>query len=243
MMDKNGKLVTRHVRSKSAPPVLRTRIPGPDTVTLSGGQLADALMMSVDDVWLQSEGFQIPFIMQSARRLPTETAEALLGKRKFVKKGGAFDYVVVSAIHQGCTTDRLENIALFYNDDQYEGFFEQEGAAEVYRVISEDLNGLNHYRQLDPEVNYSRADKDTQNRAKVLVGLMQEADKNGGIRIVTEGDGTRCAVLKDEGLVELALENSHQWIAFLDLAESRGLNPEVLREALKTIIPLRSGVL
>jgi hypothetical protein len=75
------------------------------------------------------------------------------------------------------------------------------------------------------------------------VGLMQEADKNGGIRIVTEGDGTRCAVLKDEGLVELALENSHQWIAFLDLAESRGLNPEVLREALKTIIPLRSGVL
>lgn len=238
--DKNGKLVTRHVRDDIRSSWRNPKqAPAPEVFSDSGQELANTLGQVMSDAEMSG----VAEIMKRARRLPKVTASALLETQARSKTGSAFGYVLVAALRDGASPERLENIAYFYSDDQYEQFFLDEGIHEVHRVINEDINGLAHYPQLNGVTNFHRADDDTRKKALALVSMMQEADRTGAIRIITNEDGVRSAVLKDEKLVQFLVDNSDKRQVLLDIAHDLGTDPNILAEALTTTVPLRQGVL
>ena len=241
--DKNGKLVTRHVRPDRKASSAKGTMPAPQVFSEVSQELSQQLGMAVSDISVKGYGMSLAEVMQLARRVPAETAKALLATRSYAIPSSAFDFILATALREKVDAERLENVALFYSDDQYYDFFMDHGSEEAYRVITEDIRGLAYYPQLDGTTNFYRADKDTQKKAIALVSIMQEADKHGGIEIITKPDGLRGAVLKDDRLAQLAIDNAHDLRRFLDLVRERGCNVDVLTEGLNTTVPLRQGVL
>jgi len=239
--DKNGKLVTRNVKAERAIP--KRAVPAPASFSQASQKLAQRLGSAISDMGLRGYGISAVEVMKLARRVPAETAQALLSARGRVLQSGAFDDVLVSALRGKADAERLENIALFYSDDQYYKLWESNGSADLYRVVTEDIQGLRHYPQLNGVTNFYRADNDTRKKAIALVSMMQEADNSGGVQTIEEPDGTRSAVLKDHRLAQLAIDNADNLRRFLDLVNERGCNVDVLIEGLTTTPPLRAGVL
>jgi hypothetical protein len=241
--DKNGKMVTRNVRQDPPTSSTKRHMPSPQIFGEHAQEFSQKLGAAISDIGLRGYGVSLAEIMKLARRIPDETARALLETKERSIPSGAFDHILKSALRGGADAERLENIALCYGDDQYIDFFDNEGSSETYRVIMEDINGLTHYPQLAGTTNFYRADNDTQKKAIALVSVMKEADKHDGIEIITAQDGTRSAVLKDERLAQLAVDNAGSLRRFLDLVHERGCNVDVLIEGLNTTAPLRHGVL
>ena len=241
--DKNGKVVVRHVRQDKNPTSPKPSMPAPEIFKEASQKLSQQLGMAVSDIGMSGYGMSLAEVMQLARRAPAETAEALIAARSYAIPSSAFDFLLVTALREKVDPERLENIALLYSDDQYYDFFNDNGSEETYRVVTEDIRGLAYYPQLGGTTNFYRADKETQKKAIALVSIMQEADNHGSIKTITEPDGLRSAVLKDERLVQLAVDNANNLRVFLDLVRERGCNVDVLVEGLKTTQPLRQGVL
>lgn len=241
--DKNGKVVIRHVRQDKTESPHKPSMPAPAIFSEVSQELSQQLGMAVSDISIAGYGMSLAEVMQLSRRLPAETAEALLTARSYAIPSSSFDFLLVTALRENVDAERLENIALFYSDDQYYDFFNDHGSEETYRVVTEDIRGLAYYPQLQGITNFYRADKDTQRKAIALVSIMQEADKHGGIKIISEDDSLRGAVLKDDRLAQLAIDNAGNLRRFLDLVRERGCNVDVLVEGMKTTQPLRQGVL
>lgn len=241
--DKNGKLVTRHVRMDKGSSVPKRPVPAPEVFDERSQELSQQLGMAVSDIGMRGYNISLAEVMQLARRVPAGAAEALLATRSRSIPSGAFDYILVTALREKVDAERLENIALFYSDDQYHTFFDNSGSEECYRVISEDISGLKYYPQLGGTTNFYRADEATQKKAIALVSIMQEADNHGAIRAINEPNGLRSAVLRDDRLAQLTIDNADDLRPFLDLVRERGCDVDALIEAMKLTAPLRRGAL
>lgn len=235
--DKNGKLVTRNIRQDKPVPSSKRQVPAPKVFNEQSNKLAEELGSEID---MRANASAV---MKSARRLPDDTAKALLDAKKYAVPHGAFSGILVTALLEEATPEHLENIALIYSDDQYYNIWKDDGDNHAYRIISEDIKGLSHYPQLNGSTNYYRADEDTQRKAIALTSILTEAGKRDMVAIVEDSDGKQGAVLKDDRLAQFAIDNRGDLRALVTLVSERGCDVDVLIEGMNTTAPLRSGAL
>lgn len=245
--DKNGKLVTRHLRQGNAVSSGISRVAAPaiksEADEEAEQELIGKLIRVTNEDWLLGEGVKRWETLKRVRSLPSSTVRAISDKLDRAASGTYFGYVVAFALHEQQDVDVLENMTFFYSDDHYDHVLDY-GADHMYKVLKEDLRGLDIYPQLTPGTNYMHSDKAEQGRAKVLFELLVPADETDGLKVISDPvHGNGATALKDEALVELALENSDNYVKFLDLVDERGMNVDTLREILSTTAPLWEGAL
>jgi hypothetical protein len=241
--DKNGKIVTRHVRPDQATTPSKRAVPAPEVFSEHSQELARQVGMAVSDIGIKGYGMSLGEVMQSARRVPSETAQALLESRKYAIASSGFDYCLAVALRENAGMEHLENFALLYNDDQYYDLFENQGSAVAYKVIAGDIAGLKRYPELGGVTNFYRADEDTRRKAIALTAIIQIAEENDAVTTINEPYGSQTTFLTDQRLVQLTIENAGNLRQFLDLARERGCNIDALTEGMKTTAPLRNGAL
>lgn len=241
--DKNGKLVTRHVRPDTGTGAAKRTVPAPEVFSEHSQELARQIGMAVSDIGTKGYNTSLAEVMQQARRVPSETAKILLAARAYAIASSGFDYTLAYALRKNAEADFLENFALFYRDDQYYDLFEEQGSIVTYRMVAGDISGLKRYPQLGGVTNFYRADEETREKAIALVAVMQEAENYDAITTLSEANGAQIAFLTDHRLVQLTIDNAGNLRHFLDLVGERGCNVDALIEGMKTIAPLRDGAL
>lgn len=241
--DKNGKLVTRHVRPDQAASSSKRSVPAPEVFSENSQELARRLGLAVSDIGLRGVSASLAEVMQLARRVPSDTAQALLEARAYVITSSGFDYCLTAALQENAGVEYLENFALLYSDDQYYDMFEDYGRDVTSKVIAGHIAGLQRYPELGGVTNFYRADEYTRKKAMALVAILQVAEEHDGVNTVNGPDGSQVTFLTDQRLVQLTIENAGNLRRFLDLARERGCNVDALIEGTKTTAPLRDGAL
>lgn len=238
--DKNGKLVTRHVRTEVPASTSKRAMPAPEVFNEQSQELARQIGMAVSDIGSRS----VAEMMQAARRVPAETAGALLEARKTAIASSGFDYCLVLALQSEYTPDFLENFALIYNDDLHYDLFENSNAVLALKTIASQISGLQHYPDLHGIKNYYRADEGTRRKAIALTAILPLAELHDGVTITHDPNRNTSTFLSDDRLARITMDNAGTNLRdFLNLAHERGCNVDAIEEGLSTPQPLRGGAL
>lgn len=241
--DKNGVMVTRWVKPDSSAGGSKG-LPAPSRE--STYRLGSELSGSLNAAELVNVGIDRKAIIKRANDLPEVTASALRELREKSFSQYTVDAIITSALHHRDSPEMLENIALLYNDYQYQDLDWEYGQHVAYQIISRDIRGLLQYPQFNGVTNFSDADENVQRHAKTLVKLMYEAEKDGSAYVSLTTHEGAASYLSNPEFVQMAFDNSdtdERADMFLDAVYDRGCSPEVLRDVLDTTVPLRNGVL
>jgi hypothetical protein len=217
-------------------------MPAPEVFSEHSQELARQLGMAVSDIGIKGHNMSLAEVMHLARRVPADTAQALLESRKYAIASSGFDYCLAVALRENASVGYLENFALLYNDDQYYDLFENQGSSVTYKMITGDIAGLQRYPELGGVTNFYRADEETRKKAVALAAFIQVAEEYDAVTTIDGTDGPQ-AFITDQRLVQLTIENAGNLRRFLDLARERGCNVDALIEGMKTTAPLRDGAL
>lgn len=242
--DKNGVMVTRWVKPRESGSAALGTLPAPKPPTVQRQALYEHVLIDPND--LANICLDTEEIRAKLRRLPEDTAGALNGMIERNYNLSVISGIIATALHRNDPPATLENLALLYNDYQYEDTEWTWKEHVGYAWLSADLRGLFTYPQFEGIRNINREDDATKNRAQTLVQVMYEAEKDPDTMVSTMTHEGKTRYLKDPDFVQLLWDNSdtpEKAGTVLDLVYQWGCDAAAVRQALATTVPLRDGVL
>ena len=243
--DKNGVMVTRWVKPSDASGTGKKGIPAPIATSSPQDQLSHDLNLSVN-ADISAFGLDKGYVLGKSRSLPPRTVAALLELRKKSVDQYTVDCIIASALHGNETPDMLENIALVYNDPQYADMDWSHQKHDAYSYITETVRGLKQYPQYAGVTNFTEHGEGVKLQARTLAKLVYEGEGYSGIVKDTETHEGNAVHFINPEFVQLTIDNcdtEERAGDYLDLVYDKGCDPAVLKEILKTTVPLRDGVL
>lgn len=238
--DKNGVVNTKWVKPNDAPS-RSLAAPPPQIFAEESEYLKTQLNIDTEH-----SGISLNEVRDKARRLPADTSARLLGMIADNNSSYTTQAIIICALHHDEPIEMLESFPVAYSDYVYQELSWQVGSHEAYESITADIRGMKNYPQFAGVDNLQDADGRTKFQASQIAWLHYEADKTAKLTVGTTDDGKPCHYIdypQFMGALVEKLGDPVQSAEWSDIIYERGFDPEWLKVAFDTTVPLREGAL